>query len=197
MAAAASPTTVSPLEFHPLTPDRWGDLETLFGQRGACGGCWCMTWRRPRAEFDRGKGEGNKQAFRAIVAAGPVPGILAYNAGAPIGWCSVAPRETFPTLERSRALRRIDGEPVWSVTCLFVARGRRRSGVGVALLRAAVAHAGARGARVVEGYPMVQRKGALPDPFVWTGPLSAFLAAGFASASRGPTGRPIMRCGCA
>ncbi len=24
---------------HPVTPDRWPDLERLFGPRGACGGC--------------------------------------------------------------------------------------------------------------------------------------------------------------
>jgi hypothetical protein len=35
------------LAFHPLTPERWHDLEQLFGTRGACGGCWCMWWRVP------------------------------------------------------------------------------------------------------------------------------------------------------
>ena len=47
---------------HPLTPQRWADLERLFGANGACGGCWCMWWRLKRPEFDAGKGEGNRAA---------------------------------------------------------------------------------------------------------------------------------------
>ncbi|HEB84575.1 MAG TPA: N-acetyltransferase, partial [Bacteroidetes bacterium] len=35
----------STLEVYPLSPERWGDFEALFGERGACGGCWCMYWR--------------------------------------------------------------------------------------------------------------------------------------------------------
>ena len=69
------------LTFQPLTPDRWPDLVGLFGPRGACAGCWCMWWRRPRAEFVRGKGDGNKRAFRRVVEAGPPPGVLAYAGG--------------------------------------------------------------------------------------------------------------------
>jgi len=30
------------LTFRPLTRARWRDLEKLFGERGACAGCWCM-----------------------------------------------------------------------------------------------------------------------------------------------------------
>ena len=43
------------LEFHPVTPERWSDFETLFGEKGACGGCWCMLWRLTRKEFERQK----------------------------------------------------------------------------------------------------------------------------------------------
>ncbi len=78
------------LAFSPLTPDRWGDFETLFGERGACGGCWCMLWRRERKDFEAGKGTGNKAAMRGVVDA-EIPGILAYAEGAPVGWCAVAP----------------------------------------------------------------------------------------------------------
>lgn len=33
----------------PATRERWSDLERLFGERGACGGCWCMHRRLPAA----------------------------------------------------------------------------------------------------------------------------------------------------
>ncbi len=181
------------LEFRALTPGRWVDLEALFGPRGACGGCWCMWWRRPRAESERQKGPGNKRAFRRIVASGAVPGVLAYDDGRPVGWCAVERRETYAVLERSRVLKRIDAQPVWSVPCFFVSRQYRGKGVSVALLKAAVAHAQKRGARLVEGYPVEPRKDRLPDAFAWTGTVAAFREAGFREAARGSPSRPIMR----
>ena len=54
----------SQLDIVELTPARWADLETLFGRSGASGGCWCMWWRVPNKDYDRG--EGNKAAFHAI-----------------------------------------------------------------------------------------------------------------------------------
>jgi len=182
-----------PLEFHPLTRERWADLEKLFGERGACGGCWCMYWRLPRAEFDRRKGQGNKQSMRKLAAAGEAPGILAYAGREPIGWCAAAPREQYVRLERSRVLQRIDDRPVWSVTCLFVKKEHRNRGVSVELLRAAVAFARARGATVVEGYPVEPKRGKMPDVFAWTGVVSAFKRAGFVECARGSPARPIMR----
>jgi len=114
------------LEFYPLTPQRWSDLETLFGERGATGGCWCMWWRLKRSQFDRQKGEGNKQAFKQIVETEMKPGILAYHDGQPVAWCAIQPRTAYPVLERSRNLKRIDEQPVWSITCFFVGKSLRR-----------------------------------------------------------------------
>jgi hypothetical protein len=45
------------LEFHPVTSNRWPDFEALFGENGACGGCWCMLWRLTRKEFEQQKGK--------------------------------------------------------------------------------------------------------------------------------------------
>jgi GNAT superfamily N-acetyltransferase len=181
------------LTFHPLVPERWADLERLFGQRGACGGCWCMWWRLSRSEFTRRKGEGNRRALRRIVGAGRVPGLLAYAGGEPVGWCSVAPRDDFPVLDRSRTLKRVDERPVWSVVCLFVARPFRRRGVSVKLLEAAADHVRRQGGELVEGYPVESRTGAMPDAFAWTGLAQAFRDAGFEEVARRSPSRPIMR----
>lgn len=180
-------------DFHPLTLERWADFETLFGPRGACGGCWCMLWRLNRTEFERQKGDGNKRAMQALVAAGVTPGILAYHGGQPIGWCAVAPRADYPALERSRVLKPIDDTPVWSISCLFVAKGWRNRGVSVALLKAAVEHVRRQGGKVVEGYPVEPRKARMPDVFAWTGVPAAFRRAGFVEAALGSATRPIMR----
>ena len=181
------------MEFRPLTPERFPDLEALFGERGACGGCWCMSWRLERAAFERGKGAGNRRALKRIVESGEVPGILAYVEGAPVGWCAVAPRERFPRLARSRVLAPVDDQPVWSIVCFFVAKPYRRRGISSKLIEAATELARGQGARVVEGYPVVAQKGVLPDPFVWTGLPSAFERAGFREVLRRSATRPIMR----
>ena len=103
MSKKAEKKTELPLSFFAATKDRWKDLEKLFGERGACAGCWCMVWRRPRKDYEAGKGVGNKRAFKKLVTSGEVPGILAYDGDKPIGWCSVAPRETFLDFQKSRA----------------------------------------------------------------------------------------------
>jgi GNAT superfamily N-acetyltransferase len=181
------------LEFRPLTPRRWPDLETLFGERGACGGCWCMFWRLTRAEYEKKKGVGNRRAFKKLVESGKVPGVLAYAVGAPVGWCAVAPRTDYSTLARSRVLAPVDEQAVWSVTCFFVARPFRRRGVTVELLRAAVDFARKKGAKIIEGYPVEARKGKMPDVFAYTGLPSAFRKAGFVEILRRSRTRSIMR----
>jgi GNAT superfamily N-acetyltransferase len=181
------------LTFHPITLQRWSDLEKLFGARGACGGCWCMTWRLTRAQFEKKKGLPNKVALKAIVTKGPPPGVLAYSGAEPVGWCAVAPREVHERLENSRVLARIDDQPVWSVTCFFVDKSFRRAGVSVQLLKAAVALATKLGAKIVEGYPVDPKKDPMPDVFAWTGISSAFRKAGFKEVARRSATRPIMR----
>jgi GNAT superfamily N-acetyltransferase len=177
----------------PATPDRWSDVERLFGPRGATGGCWCMYWRRSRAELARCKGEQNRVALRNLVRGERAPGLLAYAGHEPVGWCAVAPREEYPVLERSRILARVDDRPVWSVVCLFVARGYRRRGISVELLRAAAEHVRRQGGTLVEGYPVEPRQGPVPDVFAWTGLASSFLQAGFREVARRSSTRPIMR----
>jgi GNAT superfamily N-acetyltransferase len=181
------------LECHPLTPDRWGDLETLFGPRGACGGCWCMAWRLARKDFERGKGAGNRAAFRAVVKSGTPPGILGYLNGEPIAWCAVAPREEYPALDRSRVLKKVDEQPVWSVSCFVVRKDCRRMGLTVALLRAAIYFVRDQGGKIVEGYPIEPIKDEVPAVFAWTGLDSAFRKAGFREVARRSETRPIMR----
>jgi GNAT superfamily N-acetyltransferase len=182
------------LEFCPLTSERWKDLERLFGPRGACEGCWCMWWRMPRAEFMKSRGERNRRALKSIVDSGKVAGILAFHQGEPVGWCAVAPREDYPSLERSRLLKRVDDKPVWSVVCFFVAKEFRHRGITVQLLKAAVDYARREGGNIVEGYPKEAKKNRTSDSFVFTGLASAFHKAGFVEVARPSENRPIMRC---
>jgi GNAT superfamily N-acetyltransferase len=181
------------MEFRPLTRDTWPDFVRLFGRSGACNGCWCMWWRQTRREFDEQHGEKNKRAMKRIVDSGEVPGVLAYEDGEPIGWCSVAPRESFPSLDRSRVLKRIDDRPVWSIVCLFLARSHRGRGLTTELIRGAVDHARASGARIVEAYPTRPRGRRLGPASSYMGVPAAFERAGFAECARPSDAKVVMR----
>ena len=176
----------------PLTPSRWAELEKLFGERGACGGCWCMYWRLPRARWVRQKGTGNKSAFRQVVNSGEVPGLLAYADGESAGWCALVPRERYPRLAASRTLKPLDEQPVWSITCFIVARPYRRQGITLSLLNEALEYASRHGARIVEGYPSEEKKGC-PDVFYYRGLVSTFRKAGFKEVARRSPSSCIMR----
>lgn len=124
-----------------------------------------MWWRSKRSEFEQNKGEGNRLALKAIVEAGQVPGILAYQGEQPVGWCSVAPHMDFSALDRSRILKRVDDQPVWSIVCFFIAKSYRRQGLSEFLIRSALVFARQNGARIVEAYPIDTREGdRSPDP---------------------------------
>jgi GNAT superfamily N-acetyltransferase len=131
--------------------------------------------------------------MKAIIESGEIPGILAYADGQPVGWCSVAPREKFPALDRSRILQKIDDTPVWSITCFFIDKRYRGKGLSVQLIKAAVAHVKKQGGSVLEAYPVEPKKKRMPPAFAWTGLAAAFVRAGFVECARRSETRPVMR----
>jgi GNAT superfamily N-acetyltransferase len=183
-----------PLAVRPLTPDAWDDFEALFREHGPQNGCWCIYWRTTRAECQRGFGEGNRLALRAIVTAGKVPGILAYEGDRAIAWCSVAPREDYPVLDRSRTLKRVDDQPVWPIVCFFVSKPYRRRGMTERPLLAALGYARAQGAPVVEAYPLRTEITKLLPYERYMGIRSTFERVGFRVVAQESGRRPVMRC---
>lgn len=152
-----------------------------------------MWFRIKRSNYEKEKGAANKKAFKKIVSSGKVPGILAYNNGEPVGWCAMEPRELFPVLAGSKILAKVDDKPVWSIVCFFVGKSFRRKGLTVELLKAAIQHAKTRGAKILEGYPVDPKAGAMPDAFAYHGLVDAFRKAGFKEVVRRSETRPIMR----
>ncbi len=186
----------APVVVRPLTPSRWDDLLELFGERGACSGCWCMLFRIGGPEWKAGtrnRAAGNRAAFEDLVRKRRTPGLLAYVDGLPVGWVSVAPREQFPRIERSPTVRPVDDRPVWSSVCFYIDRNHRGSGVASALLDAAVRHAASKGARMVEGYPLDEEHRRPSNAEAYVGLESMFRAAGFREVARRHPARPIMR----
>lgn len=179
--------------FYPLSKERWGDLERLFGDRGAASGCWCMFWRTSRAQFSSQGNQGNRTALRKIVDDGGVTGLLVYVDGEPAGWVSVAPRESYPSLERSPKLKRIDDRPVWSIVCFFIDPRHRGEGLMPALIEAAAAFAADQGATALEAYPTDPEQDPRGPADAYMGVLPSYLKAGFREVARPSAGRVIVR----
>ncbi|MCK9988367.1 MAG: hypothetical protein AzoDbin1_04839 [Azoarcus sp.] len=186
------------LTIEPLTPERWSDFETVFNARGCsvARGCWCMYYRLSGARGPEVDGMKRAQAwharFRAVVAEGPPPGLIAYRDGAPVGWVSLGPREDFARLERSPVMKAVDEQPVWSIVCFVVPSQYRGQGVAHALLDGAIAYAAQCGARMLEAYPVDQPERARDDA-MWFGAKSMYDAAGFDEVARRKPHRPVVR----
>lgn len=173
----------------PLTPDRFADMQTVFGERGTARRCFCMYWRRPNGGF--GDDRDNRDRFADVASEGPPPGLLGYLDGAPVGWVQVGPRSDFPTIGRSRLLKPVDEIEPWTINCFVVKVGARRQGIGRGLLSAAIEYAKGRGAEVIEAYPVDGRRGSAVDYF--TGTLNMFSDHGFVEILRRNDTRPIVR----
>jgi GNAT superfamily N-acetyltransferase len=178
-----------PWEFHPVTPERLCDLAAFSESHGKFRYCSCMRWRMRSTDFQRSTKDERVAALEDLIRDGTPIGVLAYEQGEAVGWCSVAPRETYEALERYRALPRVDDSDVWSVVCFFVDRKARRQGITVGLLKAAVHYALSQGARIVEGYP-VEPSARL---YTYMGSPRTFLACGFRDVTPDGQERRMMR----
>jgi hypothetical protein len=176
----------------PLTKESWEDFQQLFSPHNVTSGCWCMWWRMKRSEFSRTSGEEKMNCMREIVAQNREPGILGYLDGRPVAWCSVAPRDEFPSLDRSRVLGRVDDLPVWSMVCFYFAVGFRRSGLMQKMIELGVDFARQRGAEIIESYPIDPHR-IISSGEIFTGLASVFQKAGFVEVARRSPARPIMR----
>jgi GNAT superfamily N-acetyltransferase len=151
-----------------------------------------MEWRRPRDEWEANRGEGNRQAMRALIDAGTVPGILAYDGDEPVGWCSISPRAQHRGLEAVGSYRNFANPDVWLVSCFYISHAARGRGMMACLLDEATSYAKQHGAKVVEAYPGDDSVEG-PGPGLYLGSVGTFSRAGFVEVARGVYNRPVMR----
>lgn len=180
-----------------------GDLQVVFGTRGAAWRCQCQRYKlRPREYFAGFPVEERIHRLRdqtdcAHPESDTTSGLVAYVEDEPVGWCAVEPRTAYPGLVRNGRVPWLGRDEdktddrVWAVTCVFARAGYRRQGIGGALVRAAVDFARDRGARALEGYPMTVTNAI--DEELHVGTHSMFAAAGFVQVSRPSLRRAVMR----
>lgn len=192
-----------PIDVRPATADRWSDLVAVFGRRGEDPSwCWCQLFLHSETAKSAASDTApdNRDAlYQEITRALVPPGLIAYVDDQPAGWTRIGPRSGFPDVQGNKALVRVltdDDGGVWWVTCFAVDRRHRRSGVGSALLKAAVEFARQHGATAVEGHPVdvagLKAARAAPSA-LYTGTKAMFAASGFVEVARTYPTRPVMR----
>jgi len=192
MRSEKEPTQRDPssdLHFRPVTTETLQDFTDFRDTNPVCAACSCMKWRTHAALFPHMTGKDRAVAFDALVGSGAPVGVMAYRDGSPVGWCSVAPRNTLVALKSRSYPPGADVTRIWAVTCLYVDPRHRREGISVRLLRAAVEYARSEGARMIEGYPVESRR----DPTSSSGSPSTFRRAGFLDSTPLGRRRHVMR----
>ena len=187
------------LVVRPLTAASLGDVEAIFMARGCSQArqCWCMYYRRSGRPAGAGitnwpGREANRREFEKAVKAGAFMGVVGYRGDEPIGWLSLGPRETYPKLERSPAMRPVDAEPVWSLVCFVIPPEHRGQGVARAILEGAIRFARKQKVKWLEAYP-VDKAGRSSDNSMWFGTRTMYADAGFEEVARRKPTRPVMR----
>ncbi|MBR7835246.1 GNAT family N-acetyltransferase [Actinospica durhamensis] len=192
------------IEIVPANEASWEELQAVFGPRGEAHRCQCQWFLIPASEWRQVSVEDRAQRLRGQTDCGhpeaeETTGLVAYLDGEPVGWCAVEPRVNYPRLRGSRVpwsgrTEDKDDPGVWAVTCFVTRAGYRRRGVSRALAAACVDFARERGARALEGYPIVIKPG---QEFGWgelyVGSREIFVAAGFREVSRPTERRVVMR----
>ncbi len=191
------------IEVRPATVDRWRDLVTVFGRRGEDPSwCWCQLFLRsgaPESSASQAVPDNRHALCQQITHAAVAPGLIAYVDDYPVGWTRVGPRDALPGVRGNRALARVlteDDAGAWWVACFVVDSRHRRSGIGQALLRAAVEFARDHGATAVEGHPVdvaALKTARVAGSAIYTGTVAMFAAAGFVEVARTYPTRPVMR----
>jgi GNAT superfamily N-acetyltransferase len=184
----------------------WEDIRAVFGARGDTSRCWCQRFKMQPGESWASVGPVElasrlrRQTHCGHPESDTTSGLVAYLEGEPVGWCAVAPRSAHPRLLRNNRVpwdgrsedKADDG--VWAVTCFVTRTGFRRRGVSYALVQAAREFARERGARAVEGYPMLTERGReITSGELQVGSRSIFAEAGFTEVSRPTLRRVVMR----
>lgn len=186
------------LQIHPLTADRIADFTAVFGPQGACYGCWCTYFRLPPKQRQALDGDGKRDHMLARIAAGPPPGLLAYDGDFPVGWMQIGPRADVPQWNNpNRSSTPLPDAPaddpgVWAISCFFFRPKVRGQGLSGAMLAGGIAYARANGARLIEASPM-DRARQSKSIGLFVGSTSTFRRAGFAEVACRKEGRPLVR----
>ncbi len=175
----------------------WSDVEQTMTGGGDGASCWCQWFMVTRKEFDACSRDDKRSLLRKeLKGADASPALIAYVDDVAAAWVRVGPRPSQPALGRSRIVKGsdepLDDADVWAITCFVVRREHRGQGLATKLTTAAVDHAVAHGARVVEAYPIDTDQRKTSNNELFHGSVDMFRDAGFREVARPTSARAVM-----
>lgn len=178
------------LQFRPPVRDSWSDFVEALDGDGARG-CWCSWLLLEPSDFRKSNSEQRSECVREYVGAGEMLGLIVYGNREPIGWVSIAPRESLRRLNHSLVANSLlvpNGDIVWIIGCLYIRRRYRRMGFEKKVIEGAVRHASSSDCTLVAAFPIDSEQRSLRSDERYHGDLKVFLELGFRVMSR-PTPR--------
>ena len=178
-----------------LDETTWPAFATLVEHNnGVFGGCWCMGFH------PEGVGKGtsaalNRERKLARVRAGTAHAALVFDGEECLGWCQFGAPDELPRIKNLRAYR--DGPtelPTWRITCFFVDRDHRRSGVAREALDGALDLIAQAGGGEVVSFPNELEPGKrTSSSFLHNGTRAMFEKAGFTFERHIGKSKTVMR----
>ena len=145
---------VDGFRIEPLSPRTWDAFADLAERHnGVWGGCWC-TYFHLHPDPPERKELGHREFKRRLVERGRTHAALVFDGDVAVAWAQFGPVEELPNIHHRKDWERgLDRVPDYRITCLFVDRRYRRTGMAAVAVRGALALIAAEGGGLVESYP--------------------------------------------
>ena len=145
---------MSQYEIKPLDTNTWDAFARLLERHnGVFGGCWCTYFHTFHGEktFDA---EDNRALKKRLVEDGRAHAALVFDGDEAVAWAQYGPPAEAPNIHHRKEYEAtLDTVPDHRITCIFVDKKYRRTGVTAVALQGAIDLIAQAGGGVVEGYP--------------------------------------------
>ncbi|GGB99767.1 hypothetical protein [Cellulomonas carbonis] len=147
--------TVDGHRIEPLTPETWDAFADLAERHnGVWGGCWCTYFHLYPDPAEERRALGHREFKRQFVLAGLAHAALVIDDDEAVAWAQYGTVEEVPNIHhRKQWEAETVQRPDFRITCLFVDRRFRRSGMASIAVRGALALIASAGGGLVEAYP--------------------------------------------
>lgn len=168
------------LTIRPLTPETWDAFAGLAERHnGVFGGCWC-TWFHTFVADKTYDADDNRALKKRLVDDGRAHAALVMDGNEALAWCEYGLPEQLPNINhRKQYEAERDQLPDYRITCLFVDKRYRRTGISTRALLGALRLIAEAGGGVVEAYPQDTAGKKITASFLYNGTRNQFEKAGF------------------